>query len=66
MFAESFGDLSVDAVFSGPIAQSPPPENAVADIATTLSLDLLRPLLVDVDPLDEELTPPLFVVEVEE
>ena len=59
------GDLEVDAP-SGPIAQIPPPENAVVDMATTLSLDLLRPLLVEVDPLDEELAPLLFVVDVEE
>ena len=66
MFPDSFGDLAVGAVFSEPIAQNPPPENAVVDIATTLSRDLLRPLLVDVDPLDEELTPPVLDVDVEE
>ena len=66
MFPGSFEGVTVDAAFSEPIAQNPPPENAVVDIATTLSLDLLRPLLVDVDPLDEELTPPLFVAEAEE
>ena len=65
MLLDSLGDLEVDAP-SGPMAQNPPPENAVVDMATTLSLDLLRPLLVEVDPLDEELTPPLFVVDVEE
>ena len=65
MLQESLVDLEDDAS-SGPMAQSPPPEKAVVDMATTLSLDLLRPLLVEVDPLDEELVPPLFVVDVEE
>ena len=64
MLQESLVDLEDDAS-SGPMAQSPPPEKAVVDMATTLSLDLLRPLLVEVDPLDEELVP-LFVVDVEE
>ena len=55
-----------DVVCSGPMAQKPPPENALVDIATTLSLDLLRPPFVEVDPLDEELAPPLLVVDVDE
>ena len=65
MLQVSVANLEDDAL-SGPMAQNPPPENAVVDMATTLSLDLLRPVLVEVDPLDEELAPPLLVVDVDE
>ena len=46
--------------------QTPPPENAVDDIATTLSLDLLLPPLVDVELFDDEVTAVLLLVEVDE
>ena len=46
--------------------QTPPPENAVVDIATTLSLDLLLPPLVDVELFDDEVTAVLLLVEVDE
>ena len=50
--------------FSDPIAQTPPPANALEDIATTLNRDLLLPLLVA--PFDEEFVTALLFVEVEE
>ena len=48
------------------MAQIPPPENAFVDIATTLSLDLLRPPLVDVELFDDELAAALLLVQVDE
>ena len=59
-------NLTNAVVLSVPMAQIPPPENAVVDIATTLSLDLLRPPLVDVEPFDVELAAALLLLQLDE